>query len=115
VAGPERLPAQATLTPNAGPDSYFGCNGLLDQLIDDIRGGAARRFGREVITRRCVSTVGAAMRRSSSSAIGRPSSAARALAPEDQVLRCARPGAPGDVFLMKAGDALLRGRVIAPA
>src|SRR5258705_4162987 len=66
----------------------------------------------KLITSRCVSTVGATERRSSSSAIGRPSSAARALAPKTRYCDARWP-APQDTYsFMKAGAWGSGGRVI---
>src|SRR5438067_1221429 len=66
----------------------------------------------KLITSRCVSTVGATARRSSSSGMGRPSSAARALAPRIKYWD-ARGPAPHDTYcLMNGGASSSGGRVI---
>src|SRR5437879_12416329 len=93
--------------------TYFGCHRA--SLSNCAMMSAAVRpaaSAAKLITIRCVSTVGATRRTSSSSAIGRPSSAARALAP--RIRYCdARGPAPQEMYsLMKGGEASSGGRDI---
>src|SRR5262245_7047977 len=92
---------------------YLGCHRVSLMSCSTI--SAAVRpaaSAAKLMTIRCVRTVGATVRRSSSSAIGRPSSAARALAPRAKYCDARGPAPQEMNSLMKAGAAASGGRVI---